>query len=239
MIGTTKSWMWWLGGLLCAAVFGGAAQAGEPVAVRYGIKIRPPAPPVKPVASAEQKKKAAELVEAYLAGKGAAAPSAAETKQIAKLISDMGADDYATREAASKAVLKYGSKALAQLKAATGSKDAEVVQRAETAIAAIRRGGAGEVVGALRRLRSAAHLVIREKQAALKKAAYKAELTAIALEAQKKTAEARKQRELAAATNRKIAELTRLYNLVVYGASVPIDRRVQPAYGIRRPIMLK
>ena len=61
MIGTTKSWMWWLGGLLCAAVFGGAAQAGEPVAVRYGIKIRPPAPPVKRVARAEKNKTAAEV----------------------------------------------------------------------------------------------------------------------------------------------------------------------------------
>ena len=151
----------------------------------------------------------------------------------------MGADDYAAREAASRAVLKFGGKALKQLKAATGSKDPEVVQRAEIAIKAIGAGGNNAVVLELRKLRSATRLVIREKLAALRKEAYKAELMTIALESQKKTAEAGKQRKLAAAANKKVAELNKLHSLVLGTSRLINQRRAQPAYGIPRPRMLK
>jgi hypothetical protein len=233
MIGNTKTWVWWLAGLACAFVFQSVAKAGQ-MMLRYGVRPRP-RPASQPAVSAEQKKKAAKLVTEYLEGKGSAQPSAEERKQIAKLIKDLGSNEFAVREAASAGVLKFGLRALPQLEEARKSTDAEVVQRAGAAIQEIRKGGGSRVVGELRKMYAAALAAISEAQQSLRKGAYAADLQAIALDSQKKTEAARKKRAEKAALEAKVQELNKLANLVRYGATArPVLRReVRAKYGCK------
>jgi hypothetical protein len=240
VIGGTKSWLWWLGGLLCAVVFGAEARPAQKIAL-YGVRPRPRVPPVKvdpKSVTEEQKKAAAKLVDEYMGSKAAGTATEKDKQEIAKLIKDFGSDQFAVRESASKAILKFGGKALEQLKEALKSKDAEVVQRAEAAIAALQGGGSNRLVAELRGNYSAAILVISERRGEWKKKAYAAELQAIALEAQGKKAEAEKKRATKRAADKKMQELDKLRTLVVSGARYRkiIRRKMmdQPAYGVRR-----
>ena len=231
LIGNTKTWLWWLGGLLCALIFGAEAR-GAAAQAEYGVRVRPPGPPIDTKSvTEEQKKKAGKLVDDYLAGPKAAAPSAEETKQIARLIADFGSEDFATRKKASADVLEFGSKALKQLGEAQKHKDAEVRQRASAAIAAIRSGGGSKEVIELRKVRNAAHVVIRARQAEVNKKAYALSLEARKLQKDGKKEEAAKKRGEASAFYVTAAKLNRLYSLVIFGAVVrPIER---PVYGVR------
>ncbi len=237
MMGRTKSWAWWLVGLCCAMVFGRAA-AGEAVAQpEYGVRVRFPRKVAQPAVTEEQKKQANKLVDEYLSG-GSQTLTADEKKKIAKLVKDLGSDEYATREAASKAIVKFGSKALKQLKAALESKDAEVVQRADAAIKEIGQSGASPAVAGLRKIRAASLLVINERQGKWKKAAYSAELQSIALKAQDKKKAAEEKLEEKKAADAKVAKLATLLGLVggaarfVPGRPVP-GRPAVAKYGVR------
>jgi hypothetical protein len=233
MIGRTKGWIWWLAGLLCAALFGSRAEAAAAKAL-YGVRPRPrPMPRIDEKSVTEaQKKKAGKLVDAWLSAESPGEPSAAEKKEIARLIVDFGSGNFATRKAASEEILKYGGKALPQLNAALKHKDAEVQQRATRAIAAIKSSAGNRQVAELRKMRSAAHVVIRARQGKLRSAAYKAKLQIAALEQQGKKDEVRKKREEIAEVNRKSAALTRLYGLAV-GPSTVKPGPVMARYGIR------
>ncbi len=244
LIGRTKTWVWWLGGLLCALAFGSRAEAAEAVAL-YGIRARPPGPKIDEKAATEaQKKQAGTLVDEYLAGEKPAAPSPAETEQIAKLIADFGSADFATRKKASAGVLKFGSKAIKQLTEALKHKDAEVRQRASAAITAIRSGGGRKEVLDLRKIRNAAHVVIRTRRAEINKKAYTASLEARKLAKEGKKDEAAMKRAEASALYAMGAKLGNLYSLVIFGAvarPVGVKYGVRPKYGVMRmpPVQLK
>jgi hypothetical protein len=90
--------------------------------------------PVWPAAKPEEIKEAEKLLDEYLKPVTPVEPSEADRSAIAKLIEQLGAEDFAAREDASGAVVKHGPAALGQLRAALTSKDAEVVTRAEAAI---------------------------------------------------------------------------------------------------------
>jgi hypothetical protein len=66
MIRRTKSWLWWLAGILCAWAFGPGAHAGE--VARPGDKLPPDAG--QPAVSPEQQKQAEKLVADYRAEGG-------------------------------------------------------------------------------------------------------------------------------------------------------------------------
>ena len=65
---------------------------------------------------------------------------AATTNEIQQLVTDLGADRFATREAAQKKLLAIGAPAAAVLKEATNSKDPEVRTRALDILAQIGEG---------------------------------------------------------------------------------------------------
>jgi len=241
LIGRTKGWAWWIGGLICAVVFGSRAEAGQAVAL-YGVRPRPrPELDTKSVTEA-QKKKAGELVDSWVGGVKAEEPGADEKKQIAKLIESFGSSLFKVREGASKAVVKFGAKALTQLKAATESEDAEVRTRAQAAIQRINSGADRKEVKKLRDIKAAAHLVITERRNELYKKGRTAYSEAGKLRREDKKDEAAKKQKEGAEFYKKAGKLSQLYNLVVYGASAIRPGPVRPMvrYGVRvRPMPRK
>jgi hypothetical protein len=211
-----------LAGLCCALVCGGVVRASEVIVIGRERKRRPfvrprpvPEPHIDPSKITEaQKKRANELVDKFMAGKDGTKPSAEEKKKIAKLIKDFASDEYTVREAASKAILKFGAKALEQLREALKSKDAEVVQRADSAIKAVGNGSGNKLVTELRTIYAAAVTVINQRHQKWETRAYTAELMAIALENRGRKEEAAKKRKQQAAAKKKATELKRLMGLV-------------------------
>jgi hypothetical protein len=231
LIGRTKGWMWWIGGLLCAIVFGSRAEAAEARAV-YGIRPRPrPKLDTKSVTE-EQKKQAGKLVDTWMAGVQPVEPSADEKKQITKLIESFGSSMFKVREGASKAVLKFGAKALTQLKVAVKSKDAEVSTRASAAISRIHSGTDRKEVKDLRKIKAAAHLVITARRGELYKQGRVAYSEMRKLRQEGKKDEAARKQKQGGEYYKTAGKLNQLYNLVVFGAAAirpgPVVR-----YGIR------
>ncbi len=208
----TRSLAWSLAILGCVVCFGGKAYAMG-VVIKPGFDPRGRRIAPKPVVTKEQEEQANKLVDEHMAG-GGEAPSDAEKKKIAELIKGLGSDDYATREASSREVIKYGAKALKQLKAARKDKDLEVVQRAEEAIKKIESTGGSPAIAALRKIRHAAIEVIGERKAKWQKLSYTAELQSIALKAQGKKQEAEKKLEEKKKAGVRVAKLTTLLRLV-------------------------
>jgi hypothetical protein len=69
-------------------------------------------------------------------------PAAAYERKIERLVADLGADSYLVREQAQAELVKIGSPAIQALARALDSDDLEVVQRAEKALAEIRKHAA-------------------------------------------------------------------------------------------------
>ena len=236
MIGTTKSWIWWLGGLLCALAFGAQARAAEAVAL-YGIRPRPgPLPPAKqPTVTDEEKAEAAKLVEKYFQAPDAVEPQGAEKEKIDKLVAQFGSDDFGLREGASRDVVKFGAKALPALGVAAESTDAEVAQRARVAITVIEKELRSGTVKDMQRVRAAAMIVIQEQQQAQQALLYKVKLEILALQKEKDNEEKLEaKRAEARVAQDKVNELRALYNLIAYGGA-----QIRPVakYGIRpRPM---
>ncbi|HOX08585.1 MAG TPA: hypothetical protein PK280_19475 [Planctomycetota bacterium] len=207
MIGRGKSWLWWLAGLLCAALFGRVGAAEEPVQALYGVRVEPgfvgpgdpstPMPPPPSQLDVNLRQRANQLIDEYLAAQTEAAPAGELQARIERLVKDLGADDWGTREKAQKELVSIGRPALAALKAAAGSKDPEIAQRSTAAIAQI--DGAGNSVDQLRAIGPLARTVVQERLAAERKAvtgraggAGEAELAGRKDEAEKLRAEAKK-----------------------------------------------
>jgi hypothetical protein len=167
LAGRTKSWVWWMAGLLCALIWGQPAGAGtpiEPIQPPYGVRpIRRGPPKVKP----EDRKKAEKLVDEYMSPVPATKPIAEARTKIDKLIKDFGSEASATRRAASQKVIEFGAGALEALRKAVDSKDAEVSTRAKSAITRIEKAAREKIVTALKKNVNAAVAVIgaRRKQA--------------------------------------------------------------------------
>jgi len=212
MIGRSKSWLWWLAGCLCAVLFGGAnrAPSAEPPQPPYGVA--PPPPPLRR-AEEEQKQKADSLIDEYLAQQAPAPPPEDLKARIAKLVKELGADDWAARENASKELLKIGKPALPALKEAAQSKDAEVAARAKDAIEKL--GGEGSAVEGLRALGPAGQAavqlrIVKERRTITGSAgaAGEAELAGKKDEAEKLRAEAKTAQTRAEALNKLAAKVT-------------------------------
>jgi hypothetical protein len=78
-----------------------------------------------------------KIVEEYLAPVTPAEPTAEQKAAAAKAIADFASQDFETREKASAEVLKLGPAAIAALREAGKSKDAEVAKRAAQALSVI------------------------------------------------------------------------------------------------------
>jgi hypothetical protein len=94
-------------------------------------------------AAAARRKRVAGLIAEYL---GLGKASAEDLKRIAALVKDLGDNDFARREAASQALVKFGPRAVPALREAAKNKDPEVAQRAA---AALERIGAGSRADAI------------------------------------------------------------------------------------------
>jgi hypothetical protein len=233
IIGRTKGWVWWLAGLFCALLFGSQAGAAEAVAL-YGVRVGPE-PVEAPPATEAEKKQAGELVDAWLSAGAPAEPSDEERKAIAALIADLGAKDFAAREAASAGLVKLGPKAAGQLREAAKAGDPEVAQRAGKAIADIEAAPRQKVVEELRKVRAGAQAVLGERIRKEQDAAKSAAAAAEKLEAEGRKDDAAAKRAEAEAAGRRRQELVKLNGLVLYGAMVPGG---EAKYGVR-PVQLR
>jgi hypothetical protein len=236
--GKTKGWLWWLAGMCCAVFFGSRAEAMDAVAL-YGVRPAP-APEDGPVTDG-QKKKAAAAVDAWLSAGTPVEPNAADKASIAAQVRSLGDKDFSAREAASRTLVGFGTKALMQLREAAGSGDAEVTQRSTLAINEILEGARQGKLTELRGNLSAAQVAIRERQAAERQTVKTANEEAAKLEADGRKDEAASRRAAADEANRRYQELVRLSSLVVYGAVSPGPMakygvrpdEIQMRYGVR------
>jgi hypothetical protein len=227
VIGGTKTWLWWLGGALCALLFGGVepGQLGQAQEV-YGVRPRPR--PASPKAKPEDKKKAAALVDQYFGPVKPAEPKAGEAARIKALVKKLSSAQFAVRNAASKALVGFGTVALPALNEALKSKDPEVAQRAKQIISSIETAARKPIAAKLKTMRAAAAAVISERRMRLGKT-YREAMTAErnAARAGDKEAEAKaqaKKKEVSA----RMLELNRLS--AVLGLFRPVA-----VYGVRAP----
>jgi hypothetical protein len=133
-----------------------AESAEKPQSVPAGVPApRPPPPPVagrvvrpeadcvapRPIDPAkipeEQKQRVREVLAAYFQQIEPVEPSAEEAARIAKLVAELGSDEWARREAAGKALAEAGRTALGALRKALASPDPEIVERAAAVLKAI------------------------------------------------------------------------------------------------------
>jgi hypothetical protein len=230
LFGKAKSWAWWLAGLACALLFGPRAQGGPGVAGRPGAL--PAAAAGKedtPAAKTEQ------LVEDYLKTPAPAEPAAAAAKEIAKLISLFGSDDFEVRDEASRAITKHGAAAIGALRQALKSKDAEVANRAEVALATIealiRQAKADEIVALYKKWGGPVLDVVQRKYVELTQAARTAAAAALEAEKAGKAEEVAQARAQARSAREREAVMARLYRQI---APPPPP----PPYGMLRQTVL-
>jgi len=88
-------------------------------------------------AQKKERERLAKIVDAYAEPLVPTDPSPEQKTAIEKLISDFGSAEFKAREAASAEAVKLGPAAVGLLRAAVKSKDLEVAQRAQKALAAI------------------------------------------------------------------------------------------------------
>jgi len=235
IIGRSKGWLWWLAGCFCALVFGRGVTAREAVGPLYGVEPVNPAPvapkPPPPPVQEDARQKIDKLINDYLAAQSPA-PATAELKEkIARLIKELGDNEWSVREAASKALVDIGQPALAALKEALKSKDAEVAMRAREAVEKIE--GAGATVEGLRALGYAAQAAVQKRL--LEERRLIAEKAGAAAEAELagRKDEAEKARAGAKQAQANTAALAKLLALLAQ-AGPAIGGGAQPEYGVRR-----
>ncbi len=234
-----KTWVWYLAGCLCALVWGRSAEAGtppEPPPPPYGVRA------VHPDVE-KNRKKAEKLVDEYLAPVPAKAPGEKAGKEIKRLVADFGAENHGKREAASRAVVKHGAAALAELRLAAHGKplkSAEVAQRAGLAIAAIEAAARKALVARLKALGPAARQVVLYRHTRAQRTLKKEQ--GVVQEAKKagktevvKTETAKKAEALLRAARERFVALSRLVRVLVprrdslpppYGSPPPPPRKI-------------
>jgi len=232
VIGSTKSWLWWLAGSLCALVFNAAARAGE-IMVKYGVAPRPPAD--QPAANEAQKKQAEKLVADCLAPVAAAEPNAEQKPAIEKLIAGLGSKEFREREEASAAVIKQGPAALGALREAAKSKDPEVAGRAATAVGTIELMARQQMVDELKKVPDAARVVLQQQMNDSRAAQGQALQAAGKADAEGNKAEADQLRGEAKTAGERNAAVSGLYRQVFPAIRRPIGD-IQALYGVRVPM---
>ena len=239
IIGRSKGWLWWLAGCFCALVFGRGVTAREAVGPLYGVEPVNPAPvapvaPKPPPIQEETRQKIDKLISEYLAAQNPAPAPADLREKVARLIKELGDNEWSVREAASKELVAIGKPALAALKEALKSKDPEVAMRAREAVEKIE--GAGSTVEGLRALGYAAQTAVQKRLGEERKAmadragaAAEADLAGKKDEAEKLRAEAKQAQANTAALAKLLALLAQAGPSAGGGA--------QPEYGVRRVLI--
>ena len=213
LFGKAKSWVWWLAGFLCALLFGTRAQGGPGAAGAPGALAAAAAGKEDtPAARTEQ------LVEDYLKAPAPVEPAAEAAKEIARLIRDFGSEDFEVRDAASRAITKHGAAAIAALRQALKSQDAEVVSRAELALAAIeatvRQAKAGEIQALYKKWGAPVLEVVQRKYVELVQAARTAAAAALEAEKAGKAEAAEQARAQARSAREREAVMASLYRQI-------------------------
>ncbi len=230
LVGNVRCWVWWMGGFLCALLFGGPTQGCAPAAPEpVAAKPRP-----KPPGAAKEKPLTPkELVEDYLRPVAATEPSKEAGEKIEGLIRDFGSEEFKTRDAASRAILKHGPAALRALRKAKDSKDEEGANRARGAIAVIesrvRQTKARKIAELKGKAKSAAVQLVRGKYAEARKATGTAAQAVRAAEKSDKPGEIEKARAEQRAARRREVIAANLHRRIVPPA-------VAPPYGMLRRV---
>lgn len=119
------------------------SEANVPLLRDENLKGMPDEERERIVKTRDAAKAATERIKALLDDAGRPAPELGA--RIDALVKDLGAEDFAKREAASQELVKIGLPALSALRAAAGSRDAEVAARARAAMDAIKGRSPGRV----------------------------------------------------------------------------------------------
>lgn len=134
-----------------------------------------------------------KLIAEYRTPPAPAEPTAAEKADIEKMIRELGADAFETREAASASAVKLGAVALPALRKAAAGEDMEVTARATKAVADIERTAREKIIERIKALPEAAD-VVRARLDGCRKAWGELAMAVPAAERDGKTAEVEKMR---------------------------------------------
>ena len=162
----------------------------------------------------ETKKEVERLVADYFKALDVPAPSAEEKARIEKLVAGLGAEEWAAREEASKALVKIGAPAESALRQAARSKDAEVASRAREALNVIEAASRKPTLDALRKYPQTVWVVVQGQIEKTREGWTKANAAAAEADKAGRKDEAEKLRAEARALGGRISELDRLYWLV-------------------------
>jgi hypothetical protein len=189
MIGKTKSWAWWLGGLFCALVFGRSAaaqdqrddgrgmqtmygvrpiQQDQDIQIKYGVRPSPSIPEFDDETPAQpgpaERAKADKLVADYLAAPAPARLAPGQKALVDQLVKDLDAAGHDRREAASAGLARIGAAALPALRAA-GQGSGPAARRARQIVLDIESAAREPIAAALRALPAAAPAAVAGKLA--------------------------------------------------------------------------
>jgi hypothetical protein len=171
--------------LMLVALVRYGAGAGEAVIEEGSAKVVPEAP-AKGKLTAERRGKLRAKVVDHVVPRDF---GAAQRAEVARLVVDLGSDQFAVREKAAEKLARFGKPALPALEKAAGDKDPEVAERAKAIAGKIKSGEAEQQLVAELRSTQRESLVIideirKQRGAALKKVeAARTELTADQLRA--------------------------------------------------------
>jgi len=162
----------------------------------------------------ETKKEVERLVGEYFKALDVPAPSADEKARIEKLVAGLGAEEWAAREEASKALVKIGAPAEPALRQAARSSDAEVASRAKEALNVIEAASRKPTLDELKKYPQTVWVVVQGQIEKTREAWTRANAAAAEADKAGRKDEAEKLRAEARALGGRISELDRLYWLV-------------------------
>lgn len=162
----------------------------------------------------ETKKEVTRLVDQYFKALEPGEQTPEVRAKVEKAVKDLGASEWAVREAASKDVLKLGRPAVGALRDALKSGDAEVVQRASDALKAIEGEIAKPITDALKLYPQTVWVVIQGDIDATRDKWTKAKVAAAEAEKAGKKDEAAALQTDVRRLGQRISDLDRLYWIV-------------------------
>ena len=162
----------------------------------------------------ETKKDVERLVGEYFKALEAPAPSADEKARIEKLVAGLGAEEWAAREEASKALVRIGAPAEPALRQAAKSSDAEIASRAKEALNVIEAASRKPLLEELKKYPQTVWVVVQGRIEKTREAWTRANAAAAEADKAGRKDEAEKLRAEAKALGGRISELDRLYWLV-------------------------
>ncbi|HOX08586.1 MAG TPA: hypothetical protein PK280_19480 [Planctomycetota bacterium] len=192
-----------------AAVPAQAERMAPPAADR--IMVRPQ--PVEQVTE-ETKREVARLVADYFTTLQAASATPEDKARVDKLVRELASEDWATRENASRELVKLGRTALPALREAARSKDVEVATRAGDALKSVEAATAKPIFDALRKYPQTVWVVVQGQIDSTRDEWNKARDAAAAAEKAGRKDEAEKLGAEVRRLGGRISDLDRLYWIV-------------------------